>query len=87
MIHTCIHFINNVSSSLLACSFLGPILPIASRCMLLSPSSRGEQDQTRERRKSNLIHSLPDKKLSYGSKGSTIYGKVIAQTLVPAFLN
>ena len=27
------------------------------------------------------------KKLSYGSKGSAGYGKVIAQTLVPAFLN
>ena len=46
--------------------------------MLLSPSSRGEQDQTRERRKSSLIHSLPDKRLSYGSKGSTIYGKYCA---------
>ena len=43
---------------MLAKSFLGPI---ASRCMLLSPSSRGEQDQTVERRKSSLIHSLPDK--------------------------
>lgn len=27
------------------------------------------------------------KKLSYGSKGKASYGKVIAQMLVPAFLN